>query len=764
MRPDAISAITAFLAVGGLQLVAAQDAPEAHVQRPRYYFPRDVKRTVRNAPRNADFDPASFLNGVLDKFGQTQGSFGGPEPTSPEPTANSGSSTAAGPKKGQEVVVVTISVDPKNPEITHRITGTTTIGGEPTATLTQTTQKTEGASTVNTNKGPEAVSADAGTTSKDKPVDTPANAATTPASTTSSSKNLLGDLGSDLGSGLGAIFKGDSTTVSTSTGTPVSQSAAKVTSPASTDSATSSGNGLLDGLGSGLSGLFGHSTTNSSAPAASTGASSVNSPISSPSATTTSSGSDLLDLLGLGNKSNTANSTTASQTTIPVSVPASATSPATTSTSGDLLDGIKSGVDSLLGISSSSTSTGSSALIPTAKLPNGGGLLPSKSIGLIPTNSGGIPTPTNSLPSVPVPHSSASDSSSTSASASDSASSSHGTPKVPQPTSRPVSIPLSVTTTEASSTKTMDQPTETKAPTTSDDNNWMPSTILIMPTVTATETSTSGETDTPKPTALPGSITPSNDASEAPSDSVLLQLGFNGQLPWSFVATTPLSSSQIFNYTPQAIEFALPTLSSKELPVMFALEPYYNWQATGYNATLAIFYFPRDKVDALRALKVNPNSALYNQKSESIQSLMSMVDSTIPLEFSGNRPNGKSDSVGGHGDGGNTDDSDGGNNNNGDGSAGSSKAKASSVGIGVGVVAGAAAYGAGMFWVARRYRKRKQLHQRSSSTVEQMSQGGSAAGSLFAGGSRAPSHGSRGTARSQMISAPVMAENSLGWN
>ena len=49
-------------------------------------------------------------------------------------------------------------------------------------------------------------------------------------------------------------------------------------------------------------------------------------------------------------------------------------------------------------------------------------------------------------------------------------------------------------------------------------------------------------------------------------------------------------------------------------------------------------------------------------------------------------------------------------------------------------------------------------------TVEQMSQGGSAAGSMFAAGGRAPSHGSRGTARSQMISAPVMAENSLGWN
>jgi hypothetical protein len=293
----------------------------------------------------------------------------------------------------------------------------------------------------------------------------------------------------------------------------------------------------------------------------------------------------------------------------------------------------------------------------------------------------------------------------------------------------------------------------------------MPSTILIMPTVATTHTTTSGQTDKPQATSLPGSITPSNEVTEAPSDSTLLQLGFNGQLPWSFVATTPLSSSQIFNYTPQAIENALPTLAAKDYPVMFSLEPYYNWQATGYNATLAIFYFPRDKVEALRALKVNPNSALYNQASESIQSLMTMVDPTIPLEFSGNYPSSGGGSSSGNTDSGNNDGSDGGSNNNSDGSASSSKTKASSVGIGVGVVAGAAAYGAGMFWVARRYRKRKQLHQRSSSTVEQMSQGGSAAGSVFAAGGRtSPSQNSRGTARSQMISAPVMAENSLGWN
>ncbi|KAJ5871130.1 uncharacterized protein N7529_003483 [Penicillium soppii] len=173
---------------------------------------------------------------------------------------------------------------------------------------------------------------------------------------------------------------------------------------------------------------------------------------------------------------------------------------------------------------------------------------------------------------------------------------------------------------------------------------------------------------------------------------------------------------------------------------MFSLQPYYNWQSTGYNATLAIFYFPRDKVDLLRALKVNPNSALYNQASELIQSLMSKVDPTIPLEFYGNYPSGVGDSTGsgsdGDSEGGSDGRSDGGTTNN-DGSASSIKTNPSSIGIGVGVVASAAAYGAGMFWVARRYRKRKQPYQHSHSNSKHVNQGIPVPGPILATGGRA---------------------------
>lgn len=110
--------------------------------------------------------------------------------------------------------------------------------------------------------------------------------------------------------------------------------------------------------------------------------------------------------------------------------------------------------------------------------------------------------------------------------------------------------------------------------------------------------------------------------------------------------------------------------------------------------------------------------------------------------------------------------------------------RASSVGIGVAVVAGAAVYGAAMFLVARRYKKKRGAHQRSSSMIDSPEPRSAGEGSLLmsgAGGSAGYSgwrsatppveHGrdSRNSGRTgasgrTYISPPVMAENSLGWN
>jgi hypothetical protein len=249
----------------------------------------------------------------------------------------------------------------------------------------------------------------------------------------------------------------------------------------------------------------------------------------------------------------------------------------------------------------------------------------------------------------------------------------------------------------------------------------------------------------------------------------LIQIGFNGKLRYSFVATTPLSSSQVFLYVPQGLIYALEILG-KDIS-MFAIQPYDNSASTGYIATVALAYIPTDKVDTLRMLLRSPLSKLYQQPNESVKTLFAMIDPSIPLvvgESGASSGSGLSSGSGNSGSGsssGGTGSGSGSGNNADAGASRSSTARASSVGIGVGVVCGAAAYGAGMFWVARRYRKKRQLHRRSNSTMEQTSESRGAS-SLFATGGRLSrnSQNSRGSGRGQMISAPVMAENSLGWN
>jgi hypothetical protein len=75
------------------------------------------------------------------------------------------------------------------------------------------------------------------------------------------------------------------------------------------------------------------------------------------------------------------------------------------------------------------------------------------------------------------------------------------------------------------------------------------------------------------------------------------------------------------------------------------------------------------------------------------------------------------------------------------------------------------AYGAAMILVARRFKKKRQSHRRSSSV--QTGGDGWMSGPYNPENSRA-SQGSGDTSgrsvRTQQISAPVMSENSLGWN
>jgi len=195
-------------------------------------------------------------------------------------------------------------------------------------------------------------------------------------------------------------------------------------------------------------------------------------------------------------------------------------------------------------------------------------------------------------------------------------------------------------------------------------------------------------------------------------------------------------------------------------------------------------------VDVLKVELHTPNSRLFNNPEAPVREMMSMIDPSIPLLGglvpSVSQPQGGSTVTdpangGSEGDGGN-----GGSGPGPGGSASSSPVRLSAIGVGLGAVTGAVAYGAAMFFVARRYRRRRKLHYRSNSAASNID-GNRTRESFFPGplmsGGRGDGYGSttpyaagardsqnsgggsaRGSARTQMISAPVMAENSLGWN
>lgn len=238
------------------------------------------------------------------------------------------------------------------------------------------------------------------------------------------------------------------------------------------------------------------------------------------------------------------------------------------------------------------------------------------------------------------------------------------------------------------------------------------------------------------------------------------------------MATSPNWADQIYYYTPIGVAYALADSTSDV--VNYWLGAYDTTSSSGYETTIIKFFIPSDQVDTLNSLRLLPSSNLYKQPStpndaptydkESIVNLFSMLNTDIPLVAQqplGSTPSsttgsttGNSESTGGNSDNGT---------NPGDaGAASSNNVRASSVGIGVGAAAGAVAYAGVMFYVARRYRKRKQLHGRSPS-VSTASMSDISGASVFAQGAR-NSHNSGRSGRAAMISAPVMSENSLGWN
>ena len=210
---------------------------------------------------------------------------------------------------------------------------------------------------------------------------------------------------------------------------------------------------------------------------------------------------------------------------------------------------------------------------------------------------------------------------------------------------------------------------------------------------------------------------------------------------------------------------------------MHTIRPY-DTSASGYITTLALFYLDNNAVEALQAQILNANSWLHGRKptTDSVATFITLIDTNFPLRAALVDPAGTGPgAVPTTPAAGNPADLNSGTSSPSSGSS----VNPTAVGAGVGAVAGAALYGAIMFYVARRYRKRRAGHSRSNSVIDTASIAQShgemvtGAGNALMGGREGyygtngrVSRGSdnSGSSRGRDISAPLVVESSLGWN
>ncbi|GKU11345.1 unnamed protein product [Fusarium langsethiae] len=357
-----------------------------------------------------------------------------------------------------------------------------------------------------------------------------------------------------------------------------------------------------------------------------------------------------------------------------------------------------------------------------------------------------------------------------------------------QPQTQPEPIPTTLVPTAADPITSI-RPTATLTNT----NNWLPTTIMFEPTsipaapTQATETSTS----TGLPANIPRVILPNDPNKPIPEGSRAIQIGFLFPFNYKFLARNTVAAAQLFKYLPKGLADA--GGFSKDRILIEKIVPMDTQSQWGYITALAKIHYPENMLDSLQADLMTPNSLLYNNDLEIVRNLTSVINNKI--DIFGNTDNGASS------DSGDSDDSGSGGNdgfgNSGEGDK-SAKQKATTAGIAVGAVGLSVMYGAAMFLVARRYKRKKQLGHRRASSIgssqrsSEMQYNGNGSPALMGGalmsrdfsnygaqgpqGEQAParpggrdSHGSGrsgmgNSARTAFISAPVAAENSLGWN
>jgi hypothetical protein len=271
---------------------------------------------------------------------------------------------------------------------------------------------------------------------------------------------------------------------------------------------------------------------------------------------------------------------------------------------------------------------------------------------------------------------------------------------------------------------------------------------------------------------MPKAVANPNGTVVQPEDSTLVQIGFDCSLNYEFVLSNSQSSAQIFAWLQPGLAMGL-SVNSAEI-LVHSLNPL---AVAGCVTTVAQAFIPSSLVGTMKVILSVPSSPLYNLNNATIAQLMDKINPAVPLIPGGAVGDGST----GTGSGAAASSTVATANNGLDGSSGQTNQSPKAAGTTAGVVvlaAGAtAAYGAAMFLVARRYKRKKSSHRRSSSVVgPEMRYSSPAtlmgAGAFMSGGRSSPGNdrNSRGSgrtgnsARTQQISAPMMAENSLGWN
>lgn len=291
-------------------------------------------------------------------------------------------------------------------------------------------------------------------------------------------------------------------------------------------------------------------------------------------------------------------------------------------------------------------------------------------------------------------------------------------------------------------------------------------------------------------TNLPKAITPNAGNQPIPEGTSEIQIAFLEPLNYEFVAQHSKSAAQLLSGVPELLMYE-GQIQNASLVQMRRLEPLDTQSVYGYITTLAICTYPDSLISTL-ALDIKiPNARIYQNPHQLLFNISQQINSAIGITV-GDGPGGTTStgSSGGSSSSGSGSSSGGGGDvfENNSGSSSSSSQKAKTVGIALASVAVAGAYGGAMFVIARQYKRRKMARTRSSSlsSPNSMREAGSPAlmggalmsrdfsnyGAVSGGNGSGGGRDSHGSGRSNMnnsgrtayISAPVAAENSLGWN